>query len=98
MTAVRKRQQKVVPLHRVEVRRLNEGDKPFGWVLYRRGEPEPIARSEVTYQDETAAWNGGGSKVRALEHEAKSRLGVTDVSLGSFQSGECKYLSGGKNS
>ena len=46
---------------RVEVTRRHKGAKPFGWQVYRRGEPDPIARSEGGYADEAAAWNDGGA-------------------------------------
>lgn len=57
-TIARKR---IKPAYRVEVTRRHETEKPFGWLVYRRGELNPIARSESGYADEAAAWNAGAS-------------------------------------
>jgi hypothetical protein len=53
--------------YRVEVMRRHKGAKPFGWQVFRRGEPDPIARSETGYADEAAAWNAGASAMQSLE-------------------------------
>jgi hypothetical protein len=53
--------------YRVDVTRRHEGAEPFGWQVYRRGESDPIARSETGYADEAAAWNAGASAMQALE-------------------------------
>jgi hypothetical protein len=51
----------------VEVTRRHKGAEPFGWQVYRRGEPDPVARSQSGHADEAAAWNAGASAMLALE-------------------------------
>ena len=53
--------------YRVEVTRRHKGAEPFGWQVYRRGDPRPIARSEHGFAGETAAWNAGASAMNRLE-------------------------------
>ena len=55
--------------YRVEVSRRHKGAAPFGWQVYRRGEPNPIARSEIGFADEAAAWNAGASAMHVLERK-----------------------------
>ena len=55
--------------YRVEVTRRHKGAEPFGWQVYRRGEPDPIARSETGHADEAAAWNAGASAMHGLERK-----------------------------
>ena len=59
--------------YRVEVTRQHEGAEPFGWQVYRRGEPDPIARSESGYADEAAARNDGGATMDTLERRARKK-------------------------
>ena len=53
--------------YRVEVTRRHRGEAPFGWQIFRRDKPQPIARSERGFASETAAWNAGASAMHALE-------------------------------
>ena len=53
--------------YRVDVTRRHEGAEPFGWQVHRRGEPDPVARSQSGHADEAAAWNAGASAMLSLE-------------------------------
>jgi hypothetical protein len=49
------------------VNRRRKGDKPFGWVIYRREDAAPVARSKFGYADEVTAWNAAATALTGLE-------------------------------
>ena len=55
--------------YRVVVGRLHRGAKPFGWLIYRRGQKRPVVKSETGYDNETDAWSAGGGMMNRLERE-----------------------------
>src|SRR4051794_16100411 len=48
---------KVAPPYRVEVTRRHDADAPYGWVVYKSGTLEPVARSSSGYVLQEDAWS-----------------------------------------